>query len=239
MATPSPSPTLPPDQRPALEPPPDLTPNFVDPPGDGRSIIAICAILLALTSVTLLLRMYTRCFVNRRVWWDDYTMVVAWIGLFGFAGIVMWTIKFGAGTDMWNVSVADAARFRKLTTHSEVVARIAITFTKFSILLMFLRIFRAPPVRKDRMFYAIWFVIWFNLLFCVALVMIVLLQCVGKTRDPTRACINTFAMATSASCINVVTDLAMLAIPIVAVWNLHMTKKRKLGLSVIFAVGSL
>ena len=216
-----------------------MTSNFVDPPSDGHSIITVCAILLALTSVIFMLRMYTRWFVNRRMWWDDYTMVVAWIGIFGFAGIVLGTIQFGAGKDMWDVTVADASHFRKLTTHSEVVGRIAITFTKFSILLMFLRIFRPPPVRKDKMFYTIWFLIWLNLTFCVVLVLIVFLQCVGKTRDPTKACINIFAMATSASCINVATELAMLAIPIVAVWNLHMTKKRKLGLLVIFAVGFL
>ncbi|KAI9747112.1 MAG: hypothetical protein M1815_004617 [Lichina confinis] len=239
MATPSPSPTLPPAQRPGLPPPPGVTSNFVDPPGDGTSIIIVCAIELVLTTVILLLRMYTRIFVNRRVWWDDYTMILAWIGLFAFAGLIFGMVKFGGGKDAWNVTFADAARHQLLVSHSQIVARIAMTLAKFSVLLMFLRIFRPPPVRKDKMFYAIWFVIWLNLLYCVALVMTVLLECVGQTRTPGKACINIFALVTSAASINVATDILMLAIPIVAVWNLHMTVKRKIGLSFVFAVGSL
>lgn len=132
-----------------------------------------------------------------------------------------------------------AEQMLQLITHSEVVARISFFFTKFSILLLFLRVFRPLPVRKDKMFYAIWFVIWFNLLYCVALVLAVTLQCVGKKRNPVDACINTFAISTSASTINVSTDIMMLVIPLIEVWNLHMSRRRKLGLSFVFAVGFL
>ncbi len=113
------------------------------------------------------------------------------------------------------------------------------TFTKFSILLLFLRIFKPAPVQKDSVFYSIWFLIWFNWLYCIALVATVLLQCVGKTEVPGHTCINTFVLLLSASTINVITDIAMLIVPLVAVWGLHMPQKRKLGLLAVFTVGVL
>ena len=104
---------------------------------------------------------------------------------------------------------------------------------------MFLRIFCPPRTKKNRVFYASWGVIWFNLLYCIALVLTVLLQCVGKSVKPRHGCIDRYAVLVIASIINVVTDLAMLAIPLSAVWDLQMPRKRKLGLSIVFLVGAL
>lgn len=110
-------------------------------------------------------------------------------------------------------------------------------FTKLSILLLFLRIFVPPQSRKTTIFYAIWFVIWFNFFYCVALVLTVLLQCVGK-KEKTN-CIDTFFLLVTASTINVLSDLVMLVIPLNSVWKLHMSRKQKYGLSIVFAVGTL
>lgn len=112
-------------------------------------------------------------------------------------------------------------------------------FTKFSILLMFLRIFVPVPTPKNKISIAVWFVIWFNLLYCIALVLTVLLQCVGQKNGPKHNCINTYYLVISASTINAITDIVMLIIPLVAVWNLQMPMRRKLGVSSVFAAGML
>lgn len=113
------------------------------------------------------------------------------------------------------------------------------TFTKLSILLLFLRIFVPPQTKKTGIYYSIWVVIWFIVLYCIALVLVVLLQCVGKVEVPGKTCIDTFSLLVTASLINVLSDIVMLIIPVVAVWGLRMPLKRKLGLSVVFAVGAL
>lgn len=115
------------------------------------------------------------------------------------------------------------------------------TFTKVSILLLFLRIFVPPRTPKNTIYYVIWFVIWFNVLYCIALVLTVLLQCVGqpKSKAAKHTCIKTYYLVISASTINAISDIVMLIIPLVAVWDLHMPIQRKLALSVVFAVGML
>lgn len=49
---------------------------------------------------------------------------------------------------------------------------------------------------------------------------------------------DSFALFIASSVINVITDLVMLAIPLVAIWDLHMATRRKVGIGAIFAVGT-
>ncbi|MCJ1263282.1 hypothetical protein MMC22_003152 [Lobaria immixta] len=226
-----------PNLKPALKAPPGLISNLIDPPSSAYITITCLVIFLSLTTPIVFIRIYTRRFINQRLWWDDYTSVIAWIGLWGFAGILLESLTYGNGVDMWNVSVTHAAHFTKLFSDIEIVARISMFFTKLSILLLFLRIFVPPQSRKTTIFYAIWFVIWFNFFYCVALVLTVLLQCVGK-KEKTN-CIDTFFLLVTASTINVLSDLVMLVIPLNSVWKLHMSSKQKYGLSIVFAVGTL
>ncbi|MCJ1469750.1 hypothetical protein MMC07_008392 [Pseudocyphellaria aurata] len=235
MATPASDPNL----TPALSAPSGLVSNLVDPPSRAYITITCMVIFLTLTTPIVFIRVYTRHFINRHLWWDDYTSVVAWVGLWGFAGILIESLIYGNGVDMWNVSVAHAARFSELFSNIEVVARISMFFTKLSILLLFLRIFVPPQSQKTKIFYAIWFVIWFNFFYCVALVLTVLLQCVGKKHGSKTTCIDTFSLLITASTINVLSDIVMLIIPLNSVWKLHMSRKQKCGLSIIFAVGML
>lgn len=119
------------------------------------------------------------------------------------------------------------------------MARIGIFFTKLSILLFLQRVFVPPHSKKTVIFYSIWAVIWFNLAYCIALVLTVLLECVGKDQARGATCVNTYMLLIGASTINVFSDLLILLIPIFAVWKLHMSTRRKVGLSFVFAVGIL
>ncbi|KAI9747944.1 MAG: hypothetical protein M1815_003738 [Lichina confinis] len=225
--------------KPALEPPPGVTPNFVDPPSRSYITVIVVTLGLVLTTPLFLLRMYTRYYINRRLWWDDWATLFGWLGLFAFAGILIETIKYGNGTDMWNVTVKEAIHFNELFRAIEITARISMTFTKAAVLLMFLRIFVPPPTKKNKIYYSCWVIIWMNILYCIALVFSVGLQCVGKNAPPGATCINTYILVTSASSINSFSDLAMLIIPLVAIWHLHMPRKQKLAVSVVFAFGML
>lgn len=89
--------------------------------------------------------------------------------------------------------------------------------------------------------FSIWFVFYWNLLYAIALVLTVATECVGKADRVARGeeCLDQYAVLICASVINVVSDLMILVIPIVAIWGLQMAKEKKLRLSAVFAVGSL
>ena len=112
-------------------------------------------------------------------------------------------------------------------------------FTKPSILLLFLRIFFPPHPhrRKSKLLYTIWGVILFNLLYCIALVPLVLLQCAGHKKHHGGECVNEYFILVTASLINVLFEVAMAIVPLVAIWDLHMSRQQKLRVSAVFAVG--
>ena len=56
---------------PALEPPPGVVPNFVDPTDRGYTLIIVGAVLMTLMVLFFVIRMYTKCFVSRKFSWDD------------------------------------------------------------------------------------------------------------------------------------------------------------------------
>lgn len=130
---------------------------------------------------------------------------------------------------------------QQLFHNIEIVARIGMFFTKVSILLLFQRLFLPKGFQKNKIFWAIWFVFWWNLLYAVALVIAVITECVGKEDKVARGeqCINQYAVVICASVINVVSDLMILVIPLAAIGDLKISRKQNIRLSAVFAVGIL
>ena len=55
----------------ALEPPPGVTPNFINPPSIAKYSVICQAVCLPTTTVFVALRLYTRIFVHRERTADD------------------------------------------------------------------------------------------------------------------------------------------------------------------------
>ena len=68
---------VPPDQLhmlaelPALQPPPGITSNFVDPVTNGYQLVGVGSFLLALMILFVLNRFYTKIFISKKFKWDD------------------------------------------------------------------------------------------------------------------------------------------------------------------------
>lgn len=176
----------------------------------------------------------------------------------GVTAILVKSIDYGNGKDSWNVSKTQMTHFTEVRSFSqlieknhisnrlqqlfsdfEIVGRLSIFFTKLSILLMYLRLFVPRQSKKTRTFLATWAVIWFNGIFCLASILVVIFQCVGKHKPAGSTCIDTYAHFIAASTINVVSDIVMLVIPLVVIWRLQLPTKQKMGSFLVFAVGVL
>jgi hypothetical protein len=99
---------------------------------------------------------------------------------------------------------------------------------------MFLRIF-VPPGARNKIWFWSWGIIWFNILYAIPLILVVLLQIAGQPASIKK--INSYLLLVVSSVINVISDIVMLVIPLIAVWRLRMDRNKKLGISAIFAVG--
>ena len=117
---------------------------------------------------------------------------------------------------------------------------VSILVTKLAILVQYLRIF-VPS--RNKVFYLTHFIIWFNVLFYIAVALVTIFQCTPREKiwQPflPGKCVNFNAILIAGAAINVASDFAILALPIGSVWRLQMALRNKVGISAIFAVGLL
>ena len=117
---------------------------------------------------------------------------------------------------------------------------VAILFTKASILLLYLRLF--SPSRTVR--YVIYFNLSANVVVYVTGFFVEAFLCTPREAiwNPwieDYKCLNENAVHMASALLNVLSDFAILVLPISSVWSLQMPKEKKLGVIAVFATGLL
>lgn len=119
------------------------------------------------------------------------------------------------------------------------VARISIFFARLSILLLYIRIFFPIGTPRSTFWWVIQVVILLNLLYTISLILVTTLQCVPYHLPWGSSCVNQWLILVMASVINIISDIAVLAIPIASISKLQTTRKRKWAIWTLFAFGAL
>ncbi|MCJ1396407.1 hypothetical protein MMC18_009297 [Xylographa bjoerkii] len=225
--------------KPVAPPPPGITANLDNPPNMQALNITIVAICLSITTPILYMRLYTKFFITKARSWEDYTMFSAWVlsVCFAIAGILF--AHVGAGVDGWNLRLQSIPAIRLLSWIVEAIYVPTIYLTKLSIILQCIKIF--APAKKGAIYWTSQFLIWFNAMFYLAIFLSNIFQCwpVSAAWLPARnsTCINVnFSIIVSAA-INVLSDFAILILPLYAIWHLQMPKQRKISVSFAFLAG--
>lgn len=113
---------------------------------------------------------------------------------------------------------------------------------KIAVLLEWLRVF-VPTGSRNTFFWACHITIWINALFYVAVMLVENLNCFPfeKIWDKTvpGRCVNQQDAGVVASALNVASDVLILLLPHRVIWKLQMTRKLKIGVSIVFGVGLL
>lgn len=115
----------------------------------------------------------------------------------------------------------------------------ALGFSKFTLLLIFRRISTAKAHRL-----AIYAVMAVVVGYSIALILVLIFQCNPIERAwnvgiVTGSCVNRPAVYVATASVNIGTDLAILLLPVPMVLSLRLPWPQKIGLALMFAVGSL
>nr|P9WEU1.1 RecName: Full=SAT4 family membrane protein [Aspergillus nidulans FGSC A4] len=173
--------------------------------------------------------------------WDTVTQSVlkapGWED--SYAVITIEADKHGNGAHQETVAPSDLRQYAKLANASQILYAPLIFVTKLSIFLLYLRVFASA--RRGMTYLSIHLLIWFNLAFYLANFFLKIFQCIPRAKiwdsNTSGHCININIPILVTAAINVVSDLLMLCLPIICVWRLQMSIRRKLGISAIFAAG--
>ena len=115
----------------------------------------------------------------------------------------------------------------------------ALAFSKITLLLIFRRISKAKAHRL-----AIYVVMAVVIGYSIALMLVLIFQCnpIARAWDVsivTGSCVNRPAVYVATASVNIGTDLAILLMPVPIVLGLKLPWLQKIGLALMFAVGSL
>lgn len=208
-------------------------------PIEQSTIVWTFAIFMVLSVLFTTARMCTRFFVHRQLWWDDWAMLASCVFTIGLCGAAFRLVHHGAGRNLSDLSAEDIAGFSKVFFICAPVSRVAIFLAKLSILLLYMRVFYPRRARRDTVWWITQVVILLNLLYTVALVLLATLQCVPSGRPFGASCVNEWLVFLFNSLMNSLSDIVVLAVPVVSVWKLHMTWQKKWAIWALFGFGTL
>ncbi|KAM0804201.1 hypothetical protein BDR22DRAFT_654105 [Usnea florida] len=233
--------SIPPPNQPALSPPPGVPAEFYSPftlrPYETLTIVGS----VITTTVMVAARLYTKKFIIKALKWEDYTCVVGWAFFMVFVAIDWCIANHGGGTHMWNINQGQIQYQKRYGNYSDIVYSISIFHTKCSILLLILRVFCS--VKRNIGYWLTQSLIVVNAIFYLAYFFVPIFQCSPRTKiwtpEEPGSCMDVEALYIASATFNVASDIAMLSVPIYLIWNLQMSRQRKVGISAIFAAGGL
>lgn len=213
--------------------------NHDDFQGRGAGVLAVSIALLVLTSVFIFFRMISRGAIVKKIAMDDYFILVAYVIAFGMTMSVIWGTRYGLGRHQDMVPDPWLPTLRRSNYAFSVLYNPALMMSKTSILAFYLTLSKSNHTFR-------WATI--GTLFVVnaggfALTMLNIWQCTPLTAvfvSPTpdsASCTDIVTIYLSSAPLNIITDLAILFLPMPILTSMRLPKKQKIILIVTFSFG--
>ncbi|KAL8831088.1 MAG: hypothetical protein Q9191_001069 [Dirinaria sp. TL-2023a] len=218
---------------PGLEAPPGQTHNLVNPYSRGWLIVFTSAITLVVTTLLVVIRTYTKRFLNKSgLQWEDCYI--------GYTSVGFQSEKYGGYVHEWNVPAIKVMRFLQIVNDIEIIYGPVMFLTKLSLVLQMMHIF--APTRSGITHRLCLFMILFNFLFYTIVMFVAIFVCSPRRKFWNQKtpghCLNIDSVNIITSVINAASDLVLLLLPIICVFRLQMPLRKKFGVSAVFATGA-
>ncbi|MCJ1470458.1 hypothetical protein MMC07_009103 [Pseudocyphellaria aurata] len=217
------------------------------PPAQGDedrrvTLLAVVIPMTLLSTVTVLLRVYTRMKVVHNLGWDDYIVMMAQtISLVGMALMIELVVK-GTGRHMYYLSIENIVSAGLYFRIEEIIYILATVMVKCSVCLFLLRIMTRGT--SDRLRWFLYALMAIMALLSVPTAIVILVQCVplaagwdprvkGKCQSYARSVGIGYAQIAWSIC----TDMVCALFPILIFWNSQMNKRTKYALWAIMGTG--
>jgi hypothetical protein len=148
------------------------------------------------------------------------------------------SIKLGFGRHIWDIratTLLSLSNVRQLSATS-IIYPIVIYFVKLSILLLYLRIFGINRTLRLSCHLAIVFFTLFYIAY-FGVQTGILVDCISEASLKTNLCKNVYSLTVFQSAFNVASDIFVFALPIPRIMELHVNRRQKIGLLIIFLAG--
>ncbi|KAK5987413.1 6-deoxy-L-galactose permease-like protein [Cladobotryum mycophilum] len=209
-------------------------------PDHGPAVFAVTTATLVLASVFVAARMISRFFIVKNVTWDDRVMILAWLFAFFLSFTICLGVSNGLGRHDEDIRSDQIPTLRHCEYVFSILYNPALMATKTSILIFYLRLARDT---QTVLRIASWATLAVLNIAGVILTFMNVFQC-----RPTEAaynsnftgmttCIPLLTEFICAAPVNVITDLAILALPIPVLTGMRLPSRQKTILVLTFTLG--
>ncbi|KAL3481107.1 hypothetical protein BJX99DRAFT_195375 [Aspergillus californicus] len=230
--------------QPALPAPDGVTANFDNPDSSNTMAWVVTTLCTVITTLCLLLRLFARVWVDKKVRLEEVLMVCAYGAYWGtaYAGYALISTP-GYYVHTWDLHNEDLIRPLYLILVYGCCYSTVLPLLKSAILLDWCRIFVPVNRTKNAFWWGCMAIITLQSVWGVLCILLLNLQCrpheaIWKFYLPAKCYSLPDVMLTSAS-VQVASDIFMFFLPQRIIWRLQMNWQKKLGVSVIFSVGIL
>ncbi|KAJ5812315.1 Major facilitator superfamily domain general substrate transporter [Penicillium riverlandense] len=207
---------------------------------DRRSLVlGVSVPFFVIASIFVALRFVSRIFVVRKVALHDYLMLLAWLIDFGFSFSLFYATSKGLGLHADAIPRADEPGLNRANYAFTVLYNPALMSVKTSILVFYLTFTRGEKVFRWANYVTLAVVNAAGL----ALTLVNVFQCnpvsaaFYSTVPNGAQCIDIITLYLSSSPVNIITDLAILFLPMPILTNMRLPMKQKAILVITFSFG--
>jgi hypothetical protein len=210
-------------------------------------LLGITITFTALEVISFGLRVLARKIIGTKLTLDDILIVPALVCNLAVCAVCFAILQYGVGKHTLAVITDDpnwisSSKFKDLSILCQIALPItylfAVTFSKLSILNLYLRIF---SFEKSR--YIIYTLGAVSIVHCLVCSLVIVLQCNpisdAWALDSEDRCINIAVFFWASSIPNIATDVVILVMPLPYVWKLNAPSRVKAGITITFLTASL
>ncbi|KAJ5782863.1 hypothetical protein N7457_004637 [Penicillium paradoxum] len=205
-----------------VPPPPGVVADFdYSNPWLYTTNMSLIGVGLAMSFICLVLRVYTKTKIMNIFGWEDNN--------YHYSGV---------GIHTWNVTAEMFSAYQKCTLAAAVIYVPALAFAKISLIFLYRRIMEKQPAYR----WALRIITGVVIGYSIAIPFALIFGCnpIAKTWDSSiteGSCISSPGLYIATAVTNIVTDLALILLPIPLVLGLQMPAIQKFYLLIVFLIG--
>ncbi|OTB01439.1 hypothetical protein M426DRAFT_14464 [Hypoxylon sp. CI-4A] len=201
-----------------------------------RLTTGIVLTCLTLSVLSFGLRLYARNVSGAKLWWDDYWMFAPMIICIAMSTNDFIGLAYGSGKHEADLDEDMVTGFMKNLYTYMLFWSMGVFSVKVGILIFYWRIFHTRDFRVSALAVG-----GFSLLIFISNFFTFTFQCTPISsfwEQRMEHCINQHVFYIASAVINVVGDIAVLALPLPVVWRLNTSRSKKWSLSFLFLLGA-
>ncbi|MCJ1385615.1 hypothetical protein MMC17_008738 [Xylographa soralifera] len=211
-----------------------------DPPESRAHLIVVVSIVApCITTVFIAARIWTRAFLLKSLGWDDYISLITLPITIAYSVVLIYATQYGMGSHVWNLDEMLASSYYKWVAIQSTLYVFCLLGYKLVVLFLYLRLFSIDTRLRYATYAVMFWVVGY--LLCNFITQVAGCRPISKFWSPETPgyCYNSIKADLVFGSMNWISDLVIFALPWPIVWKLQLTRREKLGVSLVFMSGAV